>query len=96
MIKKISEMTAADKTAFLESVKKSMLSEYGILWEVMEKKILQDIEDSFDDAKFVKMDPEFRVDAALARRRFHDKKPELVDYMLWSAEYATGSEYVEW
>ena len=48
------------------------------------------------DEKFVKMDPDFRIDAAFARKEFGDKKPSLVDYMLWSLKFVTKSEYVNW
>lgn len=96
MRKKISEMTAADKAEFLERTKAAMLKEQGVPWEVIEPKILEDIENAFDDAKFVKMDPDFRIDAAYAKKEFGDKKPELVDYMLWSLKFVTKSEYVEW
>ncbi len=96
MHKKISEMTAADKAEFLEKVKIAMINEQGVPWEVMEPKILEDIENTFDDEKFVKMDPEFRIDAAYARKEFGDKKPELVDYLLWSLKFVTHSEYVDW
>ena len=96
MHKKISEMTAADKAEFLEKVKIAMINEQGGPWEVMEPKILEDIENTFDDEKFVKMDPEFRIDAAYARKEFGDKKPELVDYLLWSLKFVTHSEYVDW
>jgi len=96
MHKKISEMTAADKAEFLEKVKIAMINEQGVPWEVMEPKILEDIENTFDDEKFVKMDPEFRIDAAYARKEFGDKKTELVDYLLWSLKFVTHSEYVDW
>jgi hypothetical protein len=96
MHKKISEMTAADKAEFLEKTKLAMLIEQGVPWEVIEPKILEDIENTFDDAKFVKMDPDFRIDAAYARKEFGDKKPELVDYLLWSLKFVTHSEYVDW
>ena len=96
MHKKISEMTAADKAEFLEKVKIAMINEQGVPWEVMEPKILEDIENTFDDEKFVKMDPEFRIDAAYARKEFGDKKPELVDYLLWSLKFVTHSESVDW
>ena len=50
MHKKISEMTAADKAEFLEKVKIAMINEQGVPWEVMEPKILEDIENTFDSA----------------------------------------------
>lgn len=96
MHKKISEMTAADKAEFLEKTKQAMIREYGMPWEVIGPKILEDIENTFDDEMFVKMDPDFRIDAAYARREFGDKKPELVDYMLWMAKFVSHSEYVDW
>ena len=47
-------------------------------------------------AQFVKMDPDSRIDAAYARKEFGDKKPSLVDYMLWTAKFVTHSDVVEW
>ena len=96
MRKKISEMTAADKAEFLKKTKEAMLREQGIPWEMVEPKIRKEIEDTFDDEKFLKMDPALRIDAAYARKEFGDKKPDLVDYLLWSAKFMTKSEYVEW
>lgn len=96
MRKKISEMTAKDKAEFLERVKIAMIIEQGVPWEDIEPKILEDIDNAFDDEKFLKMDPDFRIDAAYAREAFGDKKPELVDYMLWVLKFITKSDYVEW
>ena len=96
MRKKIAEMTAADKAVFLEQTKQTMVREHGIPWEFIESKILEEIENTFDDKKFVKMDPDSRIDAAYARKEFGDKKPELVDYLLWSLKFVTHSEYVDW
>jgi len=42
------------------------------------------------------MDPDFRIDAAYARKEFGDKKPELIDYLLWTIRFVTKSDYVEW
>ena len=96
MRKKITEMTAADKAEFLEKTKQATISERGIPWEFVETKLLEDIDNTFDDEKFVKMDPDFRIDAAYARKEFGDKKPELVDYILWMVKTVTHSEYVDW
>jgi len=96
MRKKMSEMTAADKAAFLERTKEAMLIEQGVPWESIEPKILEEIENTFDDEKFVGMDSDSRIDAAYARKEFGDKKPDLVDYLLWSLKFVTKSEYVEW
>ncbi len=96
MHKRISEMTAADKAEFLEKTKQATINEQGVPWEFMEAKILEDIENTFNDEKFVKMDPDFRIDAAYARKEFGDKKPELVDYLLWMLKFVTNSEYVDW
>ena len=96
MHKKISEMTAADKAEFLEQTKLAMVREYGIPWEYIESRILEDIDNFFDNDKFVKMDPAFRVDAAYARKEFGDHKPSLVDYLLWSLKFVTRSEYADW
>ena len=89
-------MTAADKAEFLEKTKQATINEQGVPWEFMEAKILEDIENTFNDEKFVKMDPDFRIDAAYARKEFGDKKPELVDYLLWMLKFVTHSEYVDW
>ena len=96
MHKRISEMTAADKAEFLEKTKQATINEQGVPWEFMEAKILEDIENTFNDEKFVKMDPDFRIDAAYARKEFGDQKPELVDYLLWMLKFVTNSEYVDW
>ena len=88
-------MTAKDKAEFLEATKIATEKEQGIPWEIMEAKIMEDIENTFDDAKFVKMDPDFRIDAAYARKEFGDKKPKLVDYLLWMGKFVTHSDYVE-
>lgn len=96
MRKKITEMTAADKAEFLEKTKQATISERGIPWEFVETKLLEDIDNTFDDERFVKMDPDFRIDAAYARKEFGDKKPELVDYILWMVKSVTHSEYVDW
>lgn len=96
MHKRISEMTSADKAEFLEKTKQATSNEQGVPWEFMEAKILEDIENTFNDEKFVKMDPDFRIDAAYARKEFGDKKPELVDYLLWMLKFVTHSEYVDW
>ena len=89
-------MTVEDKAAFLESVKASLLLEQGVTWEFMEAKIKEDLDNTFDDEKFIKMDPDLRIDAAYARKDFGDKKPEIVDYLLWMTTFVTKSEYVEW
>ncbi len=96
MHKKISEMTTADKAEFLERTKWAMIHEQGVPWEYMEAKIQEEIDNTFDDEKFIKMDPDSRIDAAYARNEFGDKKPELVDYLLWTLKFVTHSEYVDW
>lgn len=95
MLKKISEMTDKDKAVFLEKTKRAMIEEQGIPWEIVEPKIIEDIENTFDDKKFLEMDPDSRIDAASARKEFGDRKPTLVDYMLWSLRFVTKSEYVD-
>ncbi len=89
-------MTAADKAAFLEKTKQDMEKNYGVPWEWMERKALEEIENTFDDQKFLKMDPDSQIDAAYARKEFGKKKPELVDYLLWMLKFTTHSEYAEW
>ena len=41
------------------------------------------------------MVPDFRIDAAFARKEFGDRNPALVDYLLWSLRFVTKSEYVD-
>ena len=96
MRKHISEMTPADKASFLEATKRALLIEQGVHWEVIEPKIQAEIDATFDDAQFVKMDPDSRIDAAYARKEFGDQKPSLVDYMLWTAKFVTHSDVIEW
>lgn len=88
-------MTPKDKADFLEATKKEMLR-HGIPWEIMEAKNQADLDAAFDDEKFSKMDPDFRIDAAYARKEFGDKKPSLVDYLLWQLKHVTHSDEVEW
>jgi len=57
MKKRICDMTPVDKAEFLESTKRAMEREHGVPWSWMEKKIQTDIDATFDDEKFVKMDP---------------------------------------
>lgn len=96
MRKRISDMTPADKAAFLESVKRSMLLEHGVKWEEMERKIQDNIDATFDDERFVKMSPDDQIDAAFARKEFGKEKPSLVDFLLWSGKFVTHSDVVEW
>ena len=95
MRKKISDMTEADKTEFLKQTKEAMIREHGIPWELIEPRILEDIENAFDDRKFLKLDPDFQIDAAYARKAFGNEKPELVDYLLWTLSFVTHSDYVD-
>ena len=59
------------------------------------KKMQAEIDATFDDEKFAKMDPDAAIDAAYARKEFKGVKPSLIDYMLWSMKFVTKSEYVE-
>lgn len=95
MRKKISEMTDIDKAMFLKQVKQLISEQYGIPWEYIEKKIRKNMEDTFDDEKFAKMDPDFRIDAAYARKEFGNKKPEFVDYMIWNLGFVTNSDSID-
>lgn len=89
-------MSDTDKVEFMEHIKQAMIREQGVPWKYIEKRMVEEIENIFDDEKFLKMDPDFRVDAAFARKEFGDQKPTLVDYMLWMVRFVTKSEYVEW
>lgn len=89
-------MSDTDKVEFMEHIKQAMIREQGVPWKYIEKRMVEEIENIFDDEKFLKMNPDFRVDAAFARKEFGDQKPTLVDYMLWMVRFVTKSEYVEW
>ena len=89
-------MTAADKASFLEATRSASEKNNGVPWKVMEAKLQEDIDATFDDEKFAKMDPDFAIDAAYARREFGKQKPELIDYMLWMLKFVTKSDIVEW
>ena len=89
-------MSPADKASFLEATKRAMWLEHGVKWEDMEKKIQDEIDATFDDERFLQMDPDNQIDAAYARKAFGKNKPELIDYMLWSLKFVTHSDVVEW
>ena len=89
-------MTPTDKASFLEATKRALFIEQGVSWEVIEPKIQAEIDAIFDDAQFVKMDPDSRIEAAYARKEFSNQKPSLVDYMLWTAKFVTHSDVIEW
>ena len=102
MIKNISELTEEDKKRFLIATKRAMEKEQGVSWNIIEKCIQDDIDATFDDDRYAKRDfasPGYAGDAAHAREYFEwDKKhekPSLIDYMLWSIQFVTKSEYVE-
>lgn len=95
MIKRICELTEADKRRYLENVKREIETSVGVPWKVYEEKILADLDAAFDNEKFSKMDPEFAVDAAYLRKDFKMKKPSLVDYLLWMGQFVTKSDLVE-
>ena len=89
-------MTLSDKAAFLEQTKTAMEKEQGVSWSWMEQRIQADIDATFDDEQFDKMDADRRIDAAFCRKEFGDRKPEVVDYLLWSLKFVTHSDVVEW
>lgn len=92
MYKLVSEMTDADKAKFLKETKESFTKQFGIPWEVLEEKIQKEMDDTFDDEKFAKMDPAAHAEAAYTRKAFGDKKPELVDYIIWQCASARYHE----
>ena len=95
MLKKISELTEQEKERFLERTKQAMKKEHGVDWAFVEKQMLDEMDATFDDEKFARMDPDAAIDAAYARKEFKGAKPSLVDYMLWMMKFTTKSEYVE-
>jgi len=94
MIKSIQDLTKEDKERYFDAIKKD-IEKMGTPWKVMEKRIQDDLDQMFDDEAFLKMDPDFQIDAVLCRKEFGKNKPSIIDYMLWSGKLVTGSEYVE-
>ena len=63
MIKHISELTNSDKNRYLENVKRE-LEHTEVSWDFYQEKIQEEIDNTFDDIRFGKMNPEFAIDAA--------------------------------
>ena len=94
MIKRIQDLTKEEKKRYFDAVKKE-IEKTGVSWTDMEKRIQDDIDQTFDDEAFLKMDPDFQIDAVLCRKEFGKKKPSILDFLLWSGKVVTESEYVE-
>lgn len=95
MIKHMKDLTEQEKLAFYESVKKSYEEQYHMSWRMIKAMIQQEIDDTFDDAKFVKLPADQQIDAAYARKEFGRNKPAMIDYMLWTFRFITHSDLVE-
>ncbi len=95
MLKRLEDLTQEDKIKYYNAVKRDYERRFGIPWKEVEKRLQKDIDDAFDDEAFAKMDPEFAIDAAYARRDFGKNKPDIVDYMLWAGKFVTHSEFIE-
>lgn len=95
MIKKINELTDADKQRFLRAVERDYKTNYNIPWTVIEQSAQAFLDQAFDDRLYPKMSPDDQIDAAHCRKAFNNTKPALVDYMIWSVTLATHSEYIE-
>ena len=76
MIKRISDMTPADKAVFMLEFQ-HCIEKRGLSWQDMKAKLQNEIDATFDDEKFLKMSPDFMIDAAYARKEFKEK-PEIV------------------
>lgn len=98
MQKRIKNLTNNDKEKYLQAVKRE-LEKNDVPWDFYEKIIREEIDNTFNDAAFGKMNPEFAIDATCAWEYFRWKerqeKPELVDYILWMGYFVIKSEYVE-
>ena len=94
MQKRISDMTPADKAAFMLAFRRD-IERRGHSWPDMKTKIQEEIDATFDDEKFLKLSPDFMIDAAYARKEFKEK-PEMIDYLLWELKFVTHSDIVEW
>lgn len=94
MIKRVQDLTKEDKDRYYNAVKEE-IEKSGVPWKEMEKRIQDDIDQTFDDEAFLKMDPDFQIDAVLCRKEFGKNKPSIIDYLLWSGKVVTKSDYVE-
>ncbi len=95
MIKKISELTENEKQRFLLGVRREYENSYGIPWSVVEQQAQVFLNQAFDDSLYHKMSPDNQIDAAYCRKAFNNRRPSLVDYMIWTAAFATHSDYIE-
>lgn len=96
IVKKWYDMTEEDKQNFYRGV----IADYneknpGKSWSEVEEKTLKQIDETFDDALFFKMSPDDQIDGAYARKEFGNKKPSLIDYILWTGRFVTHSDDVE-
>ncbi len=61
----------------MKKTKLVFIREQGIPWEIVEANIIEELENTFDDEKFVKIDLDAQVDGAYVRKAFGNKKPVL-------------------
>ena len=94
MIKKAADLTEREKEAFYRASMDEAVRKYGISRSVMRQKIEDDLNRSFHDASFVKMDSDAQIDAAFLRRAFKEK-PSVEDYVVWTATFVTHSDMIE-
>lgn len=95
MIKHYKELTSEDKQKLYEQIKISYSLQSGKSWDHIEPKIQNDLDCTFCDELFVKMDPDSLIDAAYCRKEFGKNKPDIIDYLIWMKRFVTHSDYID-
>ena len=95
MIKRIQELTEEERKRFYRATMAEIQRTGHISAAEVQQKIQRLIDQAFDDELFPKMSADDRIDASFCRKEFGDKKPDIIDYLLWSGKFVTHSDYVE-
>ena len=70
MMKLWYKMTPEDKQRFYEGVITDYEKSTGLPWSIMEMKIRENLDSTFDDARFAAMSPDDQIDARYCRKEF--------------------------
>ena len=96
MLKNYKNLTPEDKRRFLEaSIVEFEKNSGGLPWSVVKERAQAFLDCAFDDKRFPQMSPDDQIDAAFCRKEFGKKKPELVDFLIWTARFVAHSDLVE-
>lgn len=95
-------MTDTDKEIYFRNIQATYERYYDMPWCTIVQRIQDEIDATFDDERFSQMkidNPEFAIDAGNARKYFKwdmkHKKPCVIDYILWSVQYVTKSDWID-